>query len=631
MSLSGEQRKKLQDALIDAFPDKASLEQMLSFGLDEKLDVIASGANLREVVFNLIKKVEAENRVENLIDAACKSNPGNPSLKAIAEVDEVIDFKLYEQKDRNGIGDSKLLEQRDIKTEGGNYNERVEKNYIEANTVNIYEQNGCGAKNNNEQDQPSDKQVDSLVITLGGIGYDKFINDKEMQNAVSLLLQKASGDTSVNFKKVEKGSIKITLDGSPEGLKRLAALIQSGELGELREELEKLGLSIEDTKLVFKEATEENENTEDDEKSLLVQEVLDNRAYGRNLSGVDLSDTDLSGANLSGANLSGANLSGADLSCADLSGVDLSGADLSGANLIVANLSNTIIDSKTKLNHKWRLVWEIVNQPTEKRNLTNASLNGADLSGAYLFGANLTNASLSGADLSCANLFGANLTNASLSGADLSNTIIDSKTKLNHKWRLVWGIVNQPTEKRNLSGANLGDANLSDAYLNGADLSDANLTHANLFGADLSDADLSGANLTNAYLIEANLSGANLTNASLSGADLSNTIIDSKTKLNHKWRLVWEIINQPAEKRNLSGADLRDANLRDANLSDADLSDADLIEANLTHANLTHANVENARFGYNKGISKEMKDDLIRRGAIFEDSPGDRSRILVPR
>ncbi len=49
--LSGQQRKQLQEALIDAFPDKASLEQMLSFGLEKNLDAIASEGNLSQKVF----------------------------------------------------------------------------------------------------------------------------------------------------------------------------------------------------------------------------------------------------------------------------------------------------------------------------------------------------------------------------------------------------------------------------------------------------------------------------------------------------------------------------------------------------------------------------------------------------
>lgn len=169
-------------------------------------------------------------------------------------------FNLYKSME-----DNKLPEQHNIKTEGGNYNERIGRSYIQAGTVNYYEQNGCDTKKNIEQNQLSKKQVERLVITVDGMNFEEFLGDKEIQDAVKLILQKASGDTSINFEKIEEGSIKITLDGSPEGLKRLADLIQSGKLGELRE-LEKLGLSIEDAKLIFKDATEENENAEDYEE-----------------------------------------------------------------------------------------------------------------------------------------------------------------------------------------------------------------------------------------------------------------------------------------------------------------------------------------------------------------------------
>jgi uncharacterized protein YjbI with pentapeptide repeats len=53
--------------------------------------------------------------------------------------------------------------------------------------------------------------------------------------------------------------------------------------------------------------------------------------------------------------------------------------------------------------------------------------------------------------------------------------------------------------------------------------------------------------------------------------------------------------------------------------------------ANLSRANLSGADVKKTRFGYNRGISKSMKLDLQRRGAIFEDSPGDRSETYALR
>ncbi len=84
MSLSGPEYKELQEALIDAFPDKASLEQMLSL-INKNLNAIAGGNNLNEIVFNIIKKAKAENWVKDLISAARQSNPRNPKLKAIAK------------------------------------------------------------------------------------------------------------------------------------------------------------------------------------------------------------------------------------------------------------------------------------------------------------------------------------------------------------------------------------------------------------------------------------------------------------------------------------------------------------------------------------------------------------------
>ena len=60
----------------------------------------------------------------------------------------------------------------------------------------------------------------------------------------------------------------------------------------------------------------------------------------------------------------------------------------------------------------------------------------------------------------------------------------------------------------NLIGVNLRGANLSDAYLSDANLIGANLRGANLRGANLSDAYLIGANLRGAYLRGAYLRGA---------------------------------------------------------------------------------------------------------------------------
>lgn len=82
-SLSGEQRRKLQYALIDAFPTPSSLEQMLSFSLNKNLYAIAGSSNLKGIVFNLIITAEAEGWLQDLVRAARESNPGNPRLLAL--------------------------------------------------------------------------------------------------------------------------------------------------------------------------------------------------------------------------------------------------------------------------------------------------------------------------------------------------------------------------------------------------------------------------------------------------------------------------------------------------------------------------------------------------------------------
>jgi len=72
----------------------------------------------------------------------------------------------------------------------------------------------------------------------------------------------------------------------------------------------------------------------------------------------------------------------------------------------------------------------------------------------------------------------------------------------------------------NLARANLADANLAGANLARANLADANLTGANLAHANLADANLTDANLTGAYLADAYLARANLARANLTDANL---------------------------------------------------------------------------------------------------------------
>ena len=81
-------------------------------------------------------------------------------------------------------------------------------------------------------------------------------------------------------------------------------------------------------------------------------------------------------------------------------------------------------------------------------------------------------------------------------------------------------------ERADLRSADLSGANLGGANLRSADLSGANLGGANLRSADLSDAYLGGANLRSADLSGANLGGAYLSGANLGGAYLSGANLD---------------------------------------------------------------------------------------------------------
>jgi uncharacterized protein YjbI with pentapeptide repeats len=211
------------------------------------------------------------------------------------------------------------------------------------------------------------------------------------------------------------------------------------------------------------------------------------------------------------------------------------------------------------------------------------------------------------------------------------------------KQNLIKDILDRPSANRNLKYVDLSYANLSGANLSGANLSGANLSFANLSFANFSDSDMGFTNLTFANLSNANLRDADLSRANLELANLSGSILNC-TYLNRA-----NLVNANLMNADLSGANMSFTNMSFTNLSfttielvnlsyaklcGAELSGAELSFSNLIDAELNGAEVHNTRFGYkNKGISESMRQDLIDRGAIFEDAPGDRSesRTLIPR
>lgn len=82
--LSGIQIGELVDALLSAYPTRDDLRIMVRMELDTSLDVVAEGANLRIVAFNLVTWAERSGRMGDLVTGALRHNPGNPALQAIS-------------------------------------------------------------------------------------------------------------------------------------------------------------------------------------------------------------------------------------------------------------------------------------------------------------------------------------------------------------------------------------------------------------------------------------------------------------------------------------------------------------------------------------------------------------------
>jgi uncharacterized protein YjbI with pentapeptide repeats len=227
---------------------------------------------------------------------------------------------------------------------------------------------------------------------------------------------------------------------------------------------------------------------------------------------------------------------------------------------------------------------------SEEKSGTQAELNGADLSGAYLYGAKLTRAELAGAKLTKANLSAADLTYANVKGADLTYANLSSATLID----------------TDLSKANLTKANLTYAKLTPSNLSEPTLTLPDLSGATLIEADLSNANLTKANLVYSDLTGATLSYANLSGAMLINTKL-----------IAAKLFDTNLTEALLSDADLTDGVLTLANLTDARLDRPKLTGADLTVATLVRTKFEPVSLPELRGIAAAQHLELL----TFDKNP----------
>jgi uncharacterized protein YjbI with pentapeptide repeats len=141
--------------------------------------------------------------------------------------------------------------------------------------------------------------------------------------------------------------------------------------------------------------------------------------------------------------------------------------------------------------NQWRAANPYIWLDLSEANLQGADLSGANLRKATLIKADLSEATLIKADLTRADLTGTLLREADLTRADLTGTL--------------------------LSKADLTEADLTQAHLREANLTEADLTRANFAGANLT-----GAALVRALLTQAFLTGVNLTDAYVGGTNFAD-------------------------------------------------------------------------------------------------------------
>ena len=272
----------------------------------------------------------------------------------------------------------------------------------------------------------------------------------------------------------------------------------------------------------------------------------------------------------------------------DLTGFALAGADLGGVSLREAILMNV--------------------------DLTGGSLKGADLTGAALAGAILAGVDASEANFAGADLAGANLDAASLQGANLQETDL-SEASLRGA-RLIGAkaqraiLPQADLSLADLAGADFSDADLSEVRLHGTSLKGATLARAALSGAwgrrvNADEADLTKVKAAGASLVESSFrgiagEGSVWEGGQLTGCDFSRARL-AEAEFTDAYLGAARL--DAADARggvfdgvSLAGARIRRANLLGASIQKADLSRADFTESNLYDALLYDAATETATF-----------------------------------
>lgn len=85
MAIRGVQLKRAVEALADAFPRPAKLEQLLEYRLAKRLDALVGPGGTLDRIFDLFQVANSEGWDLELLDAARATNPGHQGLYAVAQ------------------------------------------------------------------------------------------------------------------------------------------------------------------------------------------------------------------------------------------------------------------------------------------------------------------------------------------------------------------------------------------------------------------------------------------------------------------------------------------------------------------------------------------------------------------
>lgn len=86
MQLTGNELRALTEALLDTFPSRAALAQMVSYQLDANLDVISgSSADAYSTVYELVSWAERTGNTAALIRATQQISPKSPAMSKFVD------------------------------------------------------------------------------------------------------------------------------------------------------------------------------------------------------------------------------------------------------------------------------------------------------------------------------------------------------------------------------------------------------------------------------------------------------------------------------------------------------------------------------------------------------------------